>query len=103
MKQIDSEEIVVTDKDDTRSTLAFTKSARQLLTKFLGSRRTASGNFNDDLAVIATKECMEQLAGGYLLSMKKQKRDYYAHSSQELYFNKIIKILVILRIDVSIN
>lgn len=35
---------------------------------------------------------MEQLAGGYLLSMKKQKRDYYAHSSQEVYFNKIIKI-----------
>jgi hypothetical protein len=45
------------------------------------------------LAVIATKECIEQLAGGYLLSMKKQKRDYYAHSSLlEVYFNKIIKI-----------
>jgi hypothetical protein len=35
---------------------------------------------------------MEQLAGEYLLSMKKQKRDYYAHSSLEVYFNKIIKI-----------
>ena len=49
-------------------------------------------NFNDDLAVIATKECMEQLAGGYLLSMKKHKGDYYTHSSLEVYFNKIIKI-----------
>ena len=45
MKQIDFEEIVVTDKGDTRSTLAITNSARQLLTKFLGSR-TASGRPN---------------------------------------------------------
>jgi hypothetical protein len=96
MEELDSEDIIVTDRGDARSTLAVTSSARQLFNKFLASR-TLHGVPNSltitaDLAVIATKECMEQLAG-YLLSIKKQNGDYYAHSSLEVYFNKIIEIV----------